>query len=96
LARLLLWDERMIVLVGTYCFGTVLGWVAAFMIHHGRPGWREVKAAAGVLFGAALQAVFGKGLGIVVYGVGVVVAAVIYVLTLLFRPLRRAHNITEG
>jgi hypothetical protein len=86
----------MVVWIGTYCFGIVLGWVAAFMIHHGRPGWREIKAAAGVLFGAALQAVFGKGLGIVVYGVGVVVAAVLYVVTLLFKPLRRAHNITEG
>ena len=86
----------MIVFVGTYCFGTVLGWVSAFMIHHGKPGWREVKVALGVLFGATLQAVLGKGYGIVVYGVGVAVGAVLYVVTLLLKPVRQAHNISEG
>ena len=86
----------MIVYVGAYCFGTVLGWVALFVLHHGKRGWRVVKAAAGLLFGAALQAVFGKGFGIVVYGIGVVIGAVLYLVALLFRPVRRAHNMTEG
>ena len=86
----------MIVLVGTYCFGTVLGWISAHMIHLGRPAWREIKAAIGVLFGAVLQAVLGKGIGLVVYGVGVAIGAVLYFVTLLFRRMRQVHSITEG
>ena len=82
----------MIVLVGSYCFGTVLGWVAAHAMHVGRPTWREFKVAVGVLFGAALQAVLGKGVGIVVYGIGVAIGAVIYFVTLLFKRVRRIHT----
>ena len=86
----------MIVYVGAYCFGTVLGWVGVFVLHHGKRGWREAKAALGVLFGAALQAVFGGGVGMVVYGVGVAIGAVLYLVALLLRPVRRAHSISEG
>ena len=85
----------MIVLVGSYCFGTVLGWISAHTIHLGRPAWGEIKAAVGVLFGAALQAVLGKGIGIVVYGIGVAVGAVLYFVALLFKRVRRVHTITE-
>ena len=96
MARHLLGGERMIVLLGTYCFGTVLGWVSAHTIHLSRPAWGAIKAAVGLLFGAALQAVLGKGIGIVVYGVGVAVGAVFYFVTLLSKRVRRAHTMTEG
>jgi hypothetical protein len=86
----------MIVLLGSYCFGTVLGWVSAHVIHLGRPAWGEIKAAVGVLFGAALQAVLGKGIGIFVYGIGVAAGAVFYLVALLFRRVRRVHTTTEG
>ena len=82
----------MIVLVGSYCFGTVLGWVAARAMHVGRPAWREFKAAVGVLFGAVLQALLGKGVGLVVYGIGVAIGAVLYFVTLLFKRVRRIHT----
>ena len=85
-----------IVFAGAWCFGTVLGWVAAHAMHLGKPVWREAKAAVGVLFGAALQAVLGKGFGIVVYGVGVAIGAILYFVTLLFRQVRRVHTMTEG
>ena len=83
----------MIVWIGTYLFGMVLGWVFVYLFHHGRPVWREIKVAFGVLFGAALQAVFGGGVGLVIYGVGLGFGALCYVLTLLFAPLRRAHHL---
>jgi hypothetical protein len=43
-----------------------------------------------------LQAVLGKGVGIVIYGVGVVIGALLYFVTLLFKRMRRVHSMTEG
>lgn len=80
----------MIWLLGALGFGTVLGWVSGYSFHHGKPGWREVKAALSVLFGAALQALFGW-VGIVVYGLGVVLGAAAYGVTLLIPLLRKTH-----
>ena len=86
----------MVVWIGTCCFGIVLGWVTGYLVHHGLPIWREIKTVLGVLFGAALQAIFGGFPGMLVYGVGVFIGVVLYGVTLLIVPLRRAHNITEG
>lgn len=80
----------MIWALGALGFGAVLGWVSAYLVHHGRPGWREAKAVLGVLFGAALQALFGWA-GTIVYGLGVALGAVAYGVTLLIPPLRRTH-----
>jgi hypothetical protein len=85
----------MIVFVGTYCFGLVLGWLTAYSIHHGLLGWREVKGALGVLFGAALQAIFCGITGTMLYGAGVVIGAAFYGATLLVKPLRHAHDISS-
>ena len=83
----------MSVWLGTFGFGAVIGWVVAFVYHHNRALLRELKGLLAILFGAALQAVFGVSLGIVVYGVGVAAGIVLYVITLFFRSLRRAHEI---
>jgi len=83
----------MSVWLGTFGFGMVIGWVVAFVYHHNRALLRELKGLLAILFGAALQAVFGVNLGIIVYGVGVTAGTVLYVITLLFRSLRRAHEI---
>jgi hypothetical protein len=83
----------MFVWLGTFGFGMVIGWVAAFVYHHSRALLRELKGLLAILFGAALQAIFGVSSGIIVYGVGVTAGTVLYVITLLFRSLRRAHEI---
>lgn len=83
----------MFVWLGTFGFGMVIGWVVAFVYHHNRGLWRELKGLLAILLGAALQAVFGVRLGIVVYGVGLAAGIVLYVITLVFRSLRRAHEI---
>ena len=85
--------RSMLVWLGILSFGAVIGWVVAFVYHHNRALLRELKGLLAILFGAALQAVFGVSLGIVVYGVGVAAGIVLYVITLLFRSLRRAHEI---
>lgn len=82
----------MIILCGALSLGSVLGWITAYLTHHSRPGWREFKAALGVLFGAAIQAVFTGWPGLGPYAVGLIVGAGLYGLTLLVRPLRRAHD----
>jgi hypothetical protein len=78
--------------MGTYCFGLVMGWLAAYLYQHGRPGWRESKVALGVLFGAALQSVFGSFPGLVIYGIGVFIGLALYGVTLLLALLRHAHS----
>jgi len=82
----------MIVLCGALSFGSVLGWIIAYLTHHSRPGWREFKAALGVLLGAAVQSVFTGQVGLVLYGVGLIVGVALYGLTLIPAPWRRAHH----
>ena len=82
----------MAIWLGTPGFGLVLGWIAAYLAHHSRPGWRELKAALGVLFGAAIQSIFTGQLGLVPYGISLIVGAALYGLTLLSRPLRHTHD----
>ena len=82
----------MVILIGSTSFGLVMGWITAYLAHHSRPGWREFKAALGVLFGAAIQAVFTGWPGLGLYAVGLVVGAALYGLTLLVRPLRHTHD----
>ena len=85
----------MILWLGTYCFGVVLGWLAAYLFDHNRPVWRETKAVLGVLFGAALQSVFGGFPGVIIYGFGVLIGAALYGVTLLLVFLSRAHSDLE-
>lgn len=85
----------MILWLGTYCFGVVLGWLTAYLFDHNRPVWREIKAVLGVLFGAALQSVFGGFPGVIIYGIGVLIGAALYGVTLLLALLRRAHSDLE-
>ena len=85
----------MILWLGTYCFGLVLGWVSAYLFHHNRAGWREIKAALGILFGTALQALFGGVQGMILYGIGVAIGAALYSVTLLIGLLRDAHTLSE-
>jgi hypothetical protein len=74
----------------------VVGWATAFVFHHSRPGWRALKELLGVLFGAAVQAVFGGIPGTYIYGAGVALGAALYGATLPVGPLRRVHEVTEG
>jgi hypothetical protein len=83
---------RMVILLGAHGFGLVLGWVTAYLAHHSRPGWREFKAALGVLLGATIQALFNGRLELALYAVGVIMGAALYGLTLIVKPLRRTHN----
>ena len=83
----------MSVWLGNLGFGMVIGWVVAFVYHRNRALLRELKGLLAILFGAALQAIFGVSLGIVIYGAGVAAGIVLYVITLLFRLLRGAHEI---
>jgi sugar phosphate permease len=83
----------MILWLGTYCFGLVLGWLSAYLFHHNRAVWREIKAALGVLFGATLQGLFGGIQGMILYGIGVAIGAALYGVTLLVALLRRAHSL---
>jgi len=82
----------MVTLLGAIHFGLVLGWITAYLAHHSRPGWREFKAALGVLFGAMIQIVFTGWPGLGLYAVGLIVGAGLYGLTLLAKPLRRTHD----
>ena len=82
----------MVILIGSPSFGLVLGWITAYLAHHSRPGWREFKAALGVLFSAAIQTVFTGWPGLGLYAVGLIVGAGLYGLTLLVKPLRRTHD----
>jgi hypothetical protein len=82
----------MAILLGTINFGLVLGWITAYLAHHSRPGWREIKVALGVLFGATIQAVFTGWPSLGPYAVGLIVGAGLYGLTLFVKPLRRTHD----
>jgi hypothetical protein len=88
-------EGAMILWLGTYGFGAVMGWMAAYLFDHNRPTWREIKSAAGLVFGAAAQAVFGGVPGIVIYGIGVFIGVAFYGVTLLLAPLRHAHHISD-
>ncbi len=82
----------MIISLGAYSFGLVLGWITAHLAYHSRPGWRELKAVLGMLLGAALQALFDVWPGLVMYTMGVIVGAALFGVTLAVKPLRRTHN----
>ena len=82
----------MVVFVGALCFGLVLGWLTAYLVHHGRAGWRELKAGLTVLLGVALQSMFGGLAGMVLYAIGLVVGAALYGATLMIKPLRHTHD----
>jgi hypothetical protein len=82
----------MLILVGAHGFGLVLGWVTAYLARHSRPGWRELKAALGVLFGAAMQSLFTGWPGLALYAIGVIIGAALYGLTLIVPSLRHTHD----
>jgi hypothetical protein len=82
----------MVILLGAHGFGLVLGWITAYLAHHSRPGWREVKAALGVLLGATILALFNAWPGLALYAVGVFMGAALYGLTLIVKPLRHTHD----
>ena len=82
----------MVILFGALCFGLVLGWLTAYLAHHSRPGWREVKAALAVLLGATMQALFGGLAGLALYTIGLIVGAALYGATLIVEPLRHTHD----
>lgn len=82
----------MIILLGAHSFGLVLGWLTAYLAHHSRPGWRELKAALGVLFGAIIQTTFNGLSGLALYAIGAIIGAALYGLTLVARPTRRTHD----
>lgn len=72
----------MIVLLGTACFGTVLGWVCTTLYQRGRPAWRELEVLIAIVLGALLQSSFGKGWGgAIAYAWGLVAGAVLCQVT---------------
>jgi len=84
----------MIHLVGALCFGLVLGWLTTCLVHHSRPGWRELKAVLAILSSAAMQTVFGGFTGLALYAAGSLVGAALYCVTLAIGPLRCTHDFT--
>jgi hypothetical protein len=82
----------MVIFVGALCFGLVLGWLTAYLAHHSRAGWRELKVALAVLLGAAMQSMFGGWTGLALYAIGLVVGAALYGVTLIVRSLRHTHD----
>jgi len=82
----------MVVSYGSLCFGLVLGWLTIDLARHSRAGWGALKVALATLSGAALQQLFGVGTALLLYGVGVIIGAALYGITLLVAPLRYAHN----
>jgi hypothetical protein len=70
--------QRVIVWLGTACFGAVLGWVCATVYRRGRPAWRELEVLIAIVLGALLQSSFGKGWGgAIAYAWGLVAGAVL-------------------
>ena len=46
--------QRVIVWLGTACFGAVLGWVCATVYRRGRPAWRELEVLIAIVLGALI------------------------------------------
>lgn len=70
--------RRVIVWLGTACFGTVLGWVCTTLYQRGEPIWRELEVLVAISLGALLQSSFGKGWGgTVAYAFGLLAGAVL-------------------